>query len=123
MAVVGTPGRVAHLIKSGLLNTSRVSILVLDEADSLITGTLKAEVDQIIKGIPQKHQTVVFSATYYKNRDRELLKYMNDQFIGVIPKKEVPVLHGIRQFVRALPSASVWSSPIRRANPKRTAAS
>lgn len=104
-AVVGTPGRVWHLIKSGLLNMSNIKILVLDEADSLISGTLQGDVDQIIKAVPKKRQTLVCSATFYKNRDRELLKYMNEQFIGVTPKKEVPVLHGIRQFVRELPEA------------------
>ncbi|XP_062541007.1 probable ATP-dependent RNA helicase ddx20 [Armigeres subalbatus] len=102
-AIVGTPGRINHLIKSNVLNTSQIKVLVLDEADSLITGTLKADVDQIIKMLPTKRQTVVCSATYYNNRDRELLKYLNDKFIGVTPKKEVPVLHGIRQFVQELP--------------------
>ncbi|XP_001650004.2 probable ATP-dependent RNA helicase DDX20 isoform X1 [Aedes aegypti] len=104
-AVVGTPGRINHLIKSNVLNTSQIKILVLDEADSLITGSLKPEVDQIVKMLPTKRQTVVCSATYYNNRDRELLKYLNDKFIGVTPKKEVPVLHGIRQFVQELPEA------------------
>lgn len=102
-AVVGTPGRIWHLIKSGLLNTSNLKMLVLDEADSLISGTLQPDVDQIIKAVPKKRQTLVCSATFYKNRDRELLKYLNEQFIGVTPKKEVPVLHGIRQFIRELP--------------------
>uniref|UniRef100_A0A8D8G4L5 RNA helicase n=1 Tax=Culex pipiens TaxID=7175 RepID=A0A8D8G4L5_CULPI len=104
-AVVGTPGRIWHLIKSGVLNMSHIKMLVLDEADSLIAGTLQSDVDQIIKAVPKKRQTLVCSATFYKNRDRELLKYMKEQFIGVTPKKEVPVLHGIRQFVRELPEA------------------
>lgn len=102
-AIVGTPGRINHLIKSNVLNTSHLKVLVLDEADSLITGTLRSDVEQIIKMLPTKRQTVVCSATYYNNRDRELLKYLNDKFIGVTPKKEVPVLHGIRQFVLELP--------------------
>uniref|UniRef100_A0A1Q3EZY4 RNA helicase n=1 Tax=Culex tarsalis TaxID=7177 RepID=A0A1Q3EZY4_CULTA len=102
-AVVGTPGRIWHLIKSGLLNMSHIKMLVLDEADSLIAGTVQPDVDQIIKAVPKRRQTVVCSATFYKNRDRELLKYMKEEFVGVTPKKEVPVLHGIRQFVRELP--------------------
>ncbi|XP_058834095.1 probable ATP-dependent RNA helicase DDX20 [Topomyia yanbarensis] len=102
-AVIGTPGRIYHLIKSNVLNTSHIKILVLDEADSLITGTLQSDVDHIIKSLPQKRQTVVCSATFYHNRDRLLLKYLNEKFIGVTPKKEVPVLHGIRQFVREMP--------------------
>ncbi|XP_065074476.1 probable ATP-dependent RNA helicase ddx20 [Ochlerotatus camptorhynchus] len=104
-AVVGTPGRINHLIKSNVLNTSQIKILVLDEADSLISGTLKSEVNQIVKMVPTKRQTVVCSATFYNNRDRELCTYLNEKFIGVTPKKEIPVLQGIRQFVRELPEA------------------
>ncbi|XP_055621569.1 probable ATP-dependent RNA helicase DDX20 [Toxorhynchites rutilus septentrionalis] len=102
-AVVGTPGRINHLIQSNVLNTSHMNILVLDEADSLISGNLKSDVEQIVKTLPNKRQTIVCSATYYNNKDRELLRYLNDKFLGVTPKKEVPVLHGICQFVRELP--------------------
>jgi ATP-dependent RNA helicase DDX19/DBP5 len=34
--VVGTPGTVAHLIKKGLLNLSKVKIIVIDEADTMV---------------------------------------------------------------------------------------
>ncbi|XP_055533687.1 uncharacterized protein LOC129723474 [Wyeomyia smithii] len=104
-AVIGTPGRILHLIKNNILNTTAIRVLVLDEADSLITGTLQSDVDHIINSLPVKRQTVMCSATFYQNRDRKLLKYLNEKFIGVTPKKEVPVLHGIRQFVRELPDA------------------
>ncbi|XP_058460933.1 probable ATP-dependent RNA helicase ddx10 [Malaya genurostris] len=102
-AIIGTPGRIHHLIKSNVLNTRQIRMLVLDEADSLITGTLQSDVDNIIKSLPQKRQTIVCSATFYNDRDRKLLKYLNEKFIGVTPKKEIPVLHGIRQFVREMP--------------------
>ncbi|XP_055603179.1 uncharacterized protein LOC129751606 [Uranotaenia lowii] len=103
--VVGTPGRINHLIKTNVLNTRMIKLLVLDEADSLISGTLKPELNQIITALPKERQTIVCSATYYKNRDKDLLRYMNDKYIGVTPKKEAPILHGIRQFVRELPEA------------------
>ncbi|XP_053686816.1 probable ATP-dependent RNA helicase ddx20 [Sabethes cyaneus] len=102
-AVIGTPGRILHLMKNNILNTTEMRVLVLDEADSLISGTLQADVDHIIKLLPQKRQTIMCSATFYQNRDRKLLKYLNEKFIGVTPKKEAPILHGIRQFVRELP--------------------
>lgn len=102
-AIIGTPGRIGHLIKNNVLNTSQIKVLVLDEADSLISGTLKSEVDEIIRVLPTDRQTIVCSATFYNNKDRKLLKYLNDKFIGVTPRKEVPVLHGIRQFVCELP--------------------
>ncbi|XP_052872211.1 probable ATP-dependent RNA helicase DDX20 [Anopheles cruzii] len=103
-AVVGTPGRLLHLIKSNVLNTSHIRTLVLDEADTLLD--MRKDINSIVAALPEKRQTLVCSATFYNNRDRELLRYMNEKFIGVTPKREVPMLYGIKQFVRELPEES-----------------
>uniref|UniRef100_A0A182S6Q3 RNA helicase n=1 Tax=Anopheles maculatus TaxID=74869 RepID=A0A182S6Q3_9DIPT len=103
-AVVGTPGRVLHLIKSNVLNTSYIRTLVMDEADTLLQASMRGDIDKIVCSLPEKRQTIVCSATFYNNRDRELLRYMNAKFIGVTPKREVPLLFGIKQFVRELPA-------------------
>uniref|UniRef100_A0A182KA88 RNA helicase n=1 Tax=Anopheles christyi TaxID=43041 RepID=A0A182KA88_9DIPT len=103
-AVVGTPGRLLHLIKSNVLNTSYIRTLVMDEADTLLQGSIRGDIDKIVSALPDKRQTIVCSATFYNNRDRELLRYMNAKFIGVTPKREVPLLIGIKQFVRELPA-------------------
>uniref|UniRef100_A0A182NH01 RNA helicase n=1 Tax=Anopheles dirus TaxID=7168 RepID=A0A182NH01_9DIPT len=103
-AVVGTPGRILHLIKSNVLNTSHIRTLVMDEADTLLQPSMRGDIDKIVCTVPEKRQTLVCSATFYNNRDRELLRYMNAKFIGVTPKREVPLLFGIKQFVRELPS-------------------
>ncbi|XP_035905913.1 probable ATP-dependent RNA helicase DDX20 [Anopheles stephensi] len=103
-AVVGTPGRILHLIKSNVLNTCYIRTLVMDEADTLLQASMRGDIDKIVCTLPEKRQTIVCSATFYNNRDRELLRYMNAKFIGVTPKREVPLLFGIKQFVRELPA-------------------
>uniref|UniRef100_A0A182PJU7 RNA helicase n=1 Tax=Anopheles epiroticus TaxID=199890 RepID=A0A182PJU7_9DIPT len=103
-AVVGTPGRILHLIKSNVLNTSCIRTLVMDEADTLLQPSMRGDIDKIVSTLPDKRQTIVCSATFYNNRDRELLRYMNAKFIGVTPKREVPLLFGIKQFVREIPA-------------------
>uniref|UniRef100_A0A182TZY9 RNA helicase n=1 Tax=Anopheles melas TaxID=34690 RepID=A0A182TZY9_9DIPT len=103
-AVVGTPGRILHLIKSNVLNTSYIRTLVMDEADTLLQPSMRGDIDKIVGALSDKRQTIVCSATFYNNRDRELLRYMNAKFIGVTPKREVPLLFGIKQFVRELPA-------------------
>uniref|UniRef100_A0A2M4BAY0 RNA helicase n=1 Tax=Anopheles marajoara TaxID=58244 RepID=A0A2M4BAY0_9DIPT len=105
-AVVGTPGRLLHLIKSNVLNTSCIRTLVLDEADTLIDKSMREDIQKIIRALPEKRQTIICSATFYNNRDRELLKFMNEKYIAVTPKREVPMLYGIKQFVRELPEES-----------------
>ncbi|XP_053675233.1 probable ATP-dependent RNA helicase DDX20 [Anopheles nili] len=103
-AVVGTPGRILHLIKSNVLNTSYIRTLVMDEADTLLQSSMRGDINKIVSALPEKRQTIVCSATFYNNRDRELLQYMNAKFIGVTPKREIPLLFGIKQFVRELPA-------------------
>ncbi|KFB47002.1 AGAP005391-PA-like protein [Anopheles sinensis] len=102
-AVVGTPGRIRHLIKSNVLNTSYIRTLVMDEADTLLDASMRGDINKIVAALPDKRQTIVCSATFYNDRDRELLRYLNEKFIGVTPKREVPLLFGIKQFVRELP--------------------
>lgn len=56
---VGTPGRLAALIRSGALHTRTVRMLVLDEADSLFSDSFRKEVLWIIGQLPQQKQVRV----------------------------------------------------------------
>lgn len=96
-SIVGTPGRIVHLIKNNVLNTSNIRILVLDEVDKLMTGTFREDVDFIIKALPKQQQVIGSSATYNKELEATLMQYMRNP-IGVTPKKEAPVLLGVKQF-------------------------
>ncbi len=61
--IVGTPGRITKLLSKGMLVTSDIKILVLDEADRLLeTGTI-AEIERIASFTPVGRQTMLFSAT------------------------------------------------------------
>lgn len=97
-SIVGTPGRLVHLIKNNVLNTSKIRVIVLDEVDKLLTGSFSKDVDFILKSLPKKHQVIGSSATYDKDVDNAMKKYMKNP-IGVTPKKEAPVLLGVKQFV------------------------
>ncbi|MCV6629463.1 MAG: DEAD/DEAH box helicase [Flavobacteriaceae bacterium] len=60
--VVATPGRLADLIKRDAINLKNIAFFVLDEADEMLTA-LKAGLDLIIKEIPKKRRTFLFTAT------------------------------------------------------------
>ncbi|MEH6680210.1 MAG: DEAD/DEAH box helicase [Sediminicola sp.] len=60
--VVATPGRLIDLIKRGAINIKMCQYLVLDEADEMVTS-LKEGLDDIIKELPKKRRTFLFSAT------------------------------------------------------------
>lgn len=61
--LIATPGRMFDLISQGHLRLNRIEMLVLDEADHMLDlGFIKDIVD-IKKKLPNKHQTLFFSAT------------------------------------------------------------
>lgn len=61
--VVGTPGRVMDHIKKGTLNLSKISYLVIDEADRMLDMGFTCQVEAIMKQLPEERMTMLFSAT------------------------------------------------------------
>jgi ATP-dependent RNA helicase RhlE len=61
--VVGTPGRVTDHLRQRNLDLSRVAILVLDEADRMLDLGFLPQVRRILESMPEKRQTMLFSAT------------------------------------------------------------
>ncbi|MET7294374.1 DEAD/DEAH box helicase [Streptomyces griseoloalbus] len=61
--VVGTPGRLLDLAGQKKLNLNHVRALVLDEADEMLDLGFLPDVEKIIKLLPAKRQTMLFSAT------------------------------------------------------------
>ena len=62
--LIATPGRLLDLLFNDHLSLQGISILTLDEADRMLDLGFKAELDQILKCIPAKRQTLLFSATF-----------------------------------------------------------
>ena len=61
--LVATPGRLLDLHGQGLLDLSHIEIFVLDEADRMLDMGFIHDVRRVIKLLPQKKQTLFFSAT------------------------------------------------------------
>ncbi|MCD0448063.1 DEAD/DEAH box helicase [Actinocorallia sp. API 0066] len=61
--VVGTPGRMLDLVKQRHLDLSQVSVLVLDEADRMLDLGFLPDIERIIAKVPERRQTMLFSAT------------------------------------------------------------
>eukprot|EP01087_Luapelamoeba_hula_P001906 TRINITY_DN116_c5_g1_i1.p1 TRINITY_DN116_c5_g1~~TRINITY_DN116_c5_g1_i1.p1 ORF type:complete len:493 (+),score=86.29 TRINITY_DN116_c5_g1_i1:138-1616(+) len=62
--MVATPGRVLDLANKGLADLSRCSLLVMDEADKLLSPEFQPLVEQIIGFLPDDRQILLFSATF-----------------------------------------------------------
>lgn len=61
--VIGTPGRLMDHVRRKSLNLAGVSMLVLDEADTMLHMGFLDDVEEIIKHTAAKRQTILFSAT------------------------------------------------------------
>lgn len=61
--VVGTPGRLLDHIKRKTLKLDHVETLVLDEADEMLNMGFIDDIETIIHEVPEKRQTLLFSAT------------------------------------------------------------
>ncbi|KAA6352282.1 ATP-dependent RNA helicase CshA [termite gut metagenome] len=60
---IATPGRLLAHISLGYVDLSHVSYFVLDEADRMLDMGFSDDIMQIVKLLPQKRQTIMFSAT------------------------------------------------------------
>jgi len=61
--VVACPGRLLDHIKQKTINLSNLEVLVLDEADRMFDMGFLPDIRRIIKSLPAKRQTLLFSAT------------------------------------------------------------
>lgn len=61
--LVATPGRLLDFIAQGIISLKNLEIFVLDEADRMLDMGFVHDVKRIIKLLPQKRQTLFFSAT------------------------------------------------------------
>lgn len=64
--LIATPGRMFDLRSQGHLNLDRVEILILDEADHMLDLGFIGDIQDLMRHLPKKRQTLFFSATINK---------------------------------------------------------
>ncbi|MBN8828590.1 MAG: DEAD/DEAH box helicase [Sphingobacteriia bacterium] len=75
--IVGTPGRVIDHIQRKTFPCSNIDFLVLDEMDRMFDMGFSIQIEEIIKNLPKKRQTLMFSATLPTNVASLAQKYLN----------------------------------------------
>ncbi|MFH1215080.1 MAG: DEAD/DEAH box helicase [Pseudomonadota bacterium] len=61
--IVACPGRLLDLVNDGSVDLRMVEILILDEADHMFDKGFLPDIRKILKQLPKKRQTMIFSAT------------------------------------------------------------
>ncbi len=68
--LVTTPGRMFDLVSQGHVDLKRTEILVVDEADHMLEGSFLKDIQDLLRFLPRKRQTLFFSATINKEIKR-----------------------------------------------------
>jgi len=95
--VVGCPGRVHDMFRRKCLKSSHLKLLVLDEADEMLSSGFKEQIYQIFQYLPPDIQVGLFSATMPYEIEQLSEKFMRDP-IKILVKSEQLTLEGIKQF-------------------------
>eukprot|EP00746_Dinoflagellata_sp_MGD_P150199 gnl/MRDRNA2_/MRDRNA2_82116_c0_seq1.p1 gnl/MRDRNA2_/MRDRNA2_82116_c0~~gnl/MRDRNA2_/MRDRNA2_82116_c0_seq1.p1 ORF type:complete len:405 (-),score=11.74 gnl/MRDRNA2_/MRDRNA2_82116_c0_seq1:101-1315(-) len=96
-AVVGTPGRVNDLLRRRVLVQKYITILVLDEADEMLSRGFKDQIYDIYQLLPSALQVGLFSATLPPEALDITRRFMHSP-IRITIRNEELTLDGIRQF-------------------------
>ena len=99
--VIGCPGRIHDMLKRKRLQATSFRILIIDEADELLSAGFKDQVYNIFQYMPTNVQVALFSATMPTELNALTEKFMRNP-VKILVKNEQLTLEGIKQFYVAL---------------------
>jgi superfamily II DNA/RNA helicase len=99
--IVGCPGRVFDMIRRRHINANKLKIVVLDEADEMLSSGFKEQVYNIFQNLNKNAQIALFSATLPHNIFQITTKFMREP-INIRVKAESLTLEGIKQYFVAV---------------------
>lgn len=99
--VVGCPGRVYDMLQRNILNVQKLKLVIMDEADEMLSYGFKEQVYDIFQFFPNSVQVGLFSATLPHDIQNITDKFMRTP-VKILVKAEQLTLEGIDQFYVAL---------------------
>ena len=89
--LVATPGRFMDIYMNGIIRTREIKTVVIDEADRLMDLGFIPQLRSILEVIPEKHQTLLFSATFSETVSRLAEEFMLDPERVEVAPQATPV--------------------------------
>jgi ATP-dependent RNA helicase RhlE len=88
--IIATPGRLLDHMWQGNIMFTKLSIVVLDEADRMLDMGFAPQLNQIIEALPDVRQTLLFSATMPDNLDDLARMSLKDPVKALVSKSSTP---------------------------------
>lgn len=99
--IVGCPGRVFDMIRRRNINANKLRLVILDEADEMLSSGFKEQIYNIFKYLNKNVQIALFSATLPNNIFSITDKFMRNP-VKICIKAESLTLEGIKQYYVAV---------------------
>lgn len=95
--LIGCAGRITDMLNRSLINTNTLKIMILDEADELLSYGFKEQIYDIFQFMPLNIQVALFSATMPSELEILTTKFMRNP-IKILVKTNELTLEGIKQY-------------------------
>jgi ATP-dependent RNA helicase RhlE len=96
--VVATPGRLLDLMSAGHVDLRDIIYTVLDEADRMLDMGFLPQIRRVVRALPHKRQTLLFSATLSKEIEQITAEFQRDPSTVEIGRRANPA-EGVTQFL------------------------
>ena len=95
--VIGTPGRIQHMMQKRYLKYDHVKVIVLDEADEMLSYRFEQQIYNIFRCLKDEVQICLYSATMPPELHDMTSKFMIDP-VSILVKKGLLTLEGLHQY-------------------------
>ena len=103
--VIATPGRLIDLMQQGHVKYDDLEVAVLDEADRMLDMGFLPAIRQIVRALPKKRQTLLFSASLSKEIETLTHEFLVNPEMVQIGRRANPA-EGVTQFVYEVPTGA-----------------
>lgn len=95
--LVATPGRFMDIYYNGIIRTKMIKTVVVDEADRLMDLGFLPQLKGIFEVLPEKHQTMLFSATFSEAVESLSRDFLNNPVRVEVARQATPV-ENVKQY-------------------------
>ena len=105
--VIGTPGRIMDHMRRQTIKFDQVHTVVMDEADEMLNMGFLEDMETILSQLPQKRQTILFSATMSDPIMKIARTFQNEPEVVRVVKKELTVPKVTQYYYEVKPKTKV----------------